>query len=222
MNGLEYYQDYFAALSYMYEIQRRGGMMEGVILTHLRKQIAQGYRVTPGTILDMGSGPGNAAAIFIEELGFEKMIAVDGSRALLSFLPHIIDMKKVQVTGYEIDLESEMPDLTPATVDFALSIGLTGYLSKPATEGIFQTVAKALKKDACFGFSLPIHTDRSHESIKFSFKSRTVEHYAHSGNWIQEVWKDCGFHYSGHNEAPWDTPLEKDIRQILVVLRKAK
>jgi SAM-dependent methyltransferase len=161
------------------------------LLSIFKEQMKEDKSLDGGLLIDLGSGPGNVASLFVKEFGFKTLLAVDSSDYMIYLFPEFFNFPNVRIIPQIEDLHQSKLNINASTADLCIACSILGYLQ--SVENVFNEVYRTLKPGKFFVFNIIAHREHFIESYIAENPGLDVDFYIHSLFMVRQIWEKFGF-----------------------------
>ena len=219
MTGAQYYSDPQAAEDYADSYKGATDTASYYLAQILASAVPDKSIFTGGLLVDLGCGPGNSSVPFIESFGFKKLIAVDGSSAMLEHVEEYISDKNVEVKTQLADLVNDHICTEAGTADVAICCSMLGFVSDMTH--IFNEAHRILKPGGYFGFNILVQSvhDTPYRPENLTFD---IDVFLHPTSAMEVLWEQSGFEFVSKMKTDWDRTITQVATDHLIYLLRKK
>ena len=128
-------------------------------------------------LIDLGCGTGDSLYRLIENSKFKKIIAVDGSEKMISFVKDNFQEKDIKLETQVVDLRKGSINVLSNSADLVISCFVISYLNN--LEKIFSEVSRILKRGSFFAFDVVVHNESYSDTLLIKEDCSDVEFFVY-------------------------------------------
>lgn len=186
---IDYYSQPGKAEDYFdYVIYEAGCVSATLIERMIKKFFSKDLQPNGGLLVDLGCGPGTSFPPLVDAFNFDKVLAVDGCAAMISFIDENFN-KTFDLSLQVADIRTERIATEDESAELVTSCFTMSYLNN--IDNVFKEATRILKKKGFFGFDITSYEeDRPEDVVHFMGDTINTYHYVFARKKILSLAKE--------------------------------